>query len=770
MEYFGTSEGQKDMGRKYWLKNRRWALLIPAISTAVATIAMPSSSFAKEGADLPSKAQGSCNPDQGQAFPRQIEKDPDGFQSGSPEGFQSLQGVYRPFGDECSESRDLERISCNGDDPSCVEDHGTYVRDKFYFATPVKGENNEKHSIRLISDGTLDIILTRDTENSLRFNFDIPGAASPGHVLIDGPECLGQDDCFVVRNIPDDKVDSFGIENGAYASTPQLGPVENDEDWGNVFVNAPASFRKALQCYDVRTLDENAVHAAARGRGLCRADSGWLLLPGGKDKTFKLEVTPTGHRIGVPYGMTFQSRNTSWGGEVTEILESEKEINDNRSNSVGWKTGINLIIFNTEVHNNKTTTQKKQDLTTKSTTNTKSEEKEADFAVVLDRFNLKFTTNFKVKVANIAKVFDENIDEAASNPVIRERIDRSYKAFIEQSGTHVPYATTFGKRAFQSLALTKEAIQNLAEDGVSVSRGASAGLSMPVPELGGTVGANFGVDSGNAQDHAIRIKSELGRSYSTFTCFGGSSCHGKIQGAEALPIFLDLMPVSELLGPPFFHFSGPHQFVGADRDLFEGVTMDDMLALRDDLRKYIARKAFLTDKADIPSDVVANQYVQVSRIRQVRCFVEEIVPNPDGRLGGDVVRRPYDGAPGDCKVTDIKYYDTTLPSTDGGPVFRSVSAGKAIVFERPHQEDNGIVGLGFNGTLDVKPTVLCKSGGGEKNLTGPAWGSLTTKNVEGTTKFKFGFWKGFGTTQCRIMAEFEGQLDIGGAAQILDAD
>ena len=714
-----------------------------------------------------SDAQGSCRQDQGSVLPPASISIGGDFTLSDFDAFKFLNGVYRPLGDECYVGADLEKFACESGGLDCIQDHGTYARDEFYYAQPIHDSRTRAvNSIRLISDGSLDIVLKRDNSIPLRFTFDVKGSNKKGEVLLDGPACLGQANCFEVRNVPA----GMGLRNRAYKRTNPLKPKRNDQDWGSTFKSGPKNFLKALHCYDVRTLNEDRVHAASRnGGGLCQSN-GWFVLPGGGDRTFSLEPSASGENVAVPYGLRFAPRNEQWGGERTVMMETEKEINDNRSKSLGSKTGVNLIFVNAEVHRNEATTNKRQSVSKDDVTHSKFEQKEADFAVVLDRYNLQLTDQFKISVQSIAKVFMSAIDEAAKgNAKARLRINKQYESFVIQYGTHVPYATTFGKRAVQFSTYSKEAVQSLAEEGVSVSTGASAGVSMPVPELGASASANFGFDNGEAKDHAKRLAKTLGKQFKHYECFGGSSCNGQISGSDVEPIFLDLMPTSELLGPPFFLFSHPRVVSAKEKALFKDITQQDMLDLREDFRKYLAREAFFTDPKDMPTNIIANEYVRISRPQVTTCNIITYV-------AGKEVSTTYDGGLQNCRVSELEAWDSTnlIWSDKINP--RPISATRAVVIPRPgfsnRKPQYRNVNFSLRGKIAVKPTALC--GNGVNDLESVVSGTWVVNVRDGkyVDKFKIGVIlpRPDPSKSCHIEVWFDGMVDVGGAALVLDAD
>ena len=455
-------------------------------------------------------------------------------------------------------------------------------------------------------------------------------------------------------------------------------------------------------------------------------------------------------------------RNQGWGQKRTKMMESAKDVNDNRSKTLGWKTGVNLIIVNAEVHHNQTSTSRRQRLYEGEVTYSEFRNVQAEFALVLDRQNLTLTDEFKRSVRSLIDTQD-------------------FEDFVATWGTHVPYATTFGKRSLQRSTYTKEHIQTLAEDGVSASTGGSAGISIPIPELGGSASTSFGLDNGTAEDHAKRLVSVLGKDFEMYKCIGGSTCNGIASGNEVEPVFLDLMPTSELLGPPFFLFSYPAKRDKTERDLFKGVTQDQMIEIRGNLRNYIAQVAFDTDAGSkLRSDPVS-EYLRVGRVAKVAnaCTVVTYT-----RGASQPTRTAYDGGDANCKISNlsIQYED----NRGNKSAWQPVNAIRSVVVPRPQFPSNRKAqyrnaNFALKGDISVKPTALC-GGTGANDVAGVAWGSWSVNVRSGTYNVRSGTYNVRSGTykdqpkvaarinECIIEVLFEEQVDVGNAALMLDAD
>lgn len=149
-------------------------------------------------------------------------------------------------------------------------------------------------------------------------------------------------------------------------------------------------------------------------------------------------------------------------------------------------------------------------------------------------------------------VFEQKFLSALST--LRDGIeDREWRDFLEQFGTHYAYALTCGGRGFQRAAMEASSVARLLDQRVNINDAVSMGAK------GSIEGVDFdlGLDFSETEERELRSKvsNALDRENSLTTCFGSVKCvsdDAQVVENDDIPVYVDLRPVWELLGPPFF--------------------------------------------------------------------------------------------------------------------------------------------------------------------------------------------------------------------------
>jgi hypothetical protein len=97
-------------------------------------------------------------------------------------------------------------------------------------------------------------------------------------------------------------------------------------------------------------------------------------------------------------------------------------------------------------------------------------------------------------------------------------------------------------------------MSQMIDQGVNYSQAWEANAKISVMGSGGSIGG--GSNSESDKEMQSKFANIMQSSQETYVCSGGASCDGgKPSGEPNVPIFLDLRPISELLGPPFYQDS-----------------------------------------------------------------------------------------------------------------------------------------------------------------------------------------------------------------------
>jgi MAC/Perforin domain len=359
--------------------------------------------------------------------------------------------------------------------------------------------------------------------------------------------------CFVFRQIAPDLSASFGglVREGdrwfdwTNSKTPQ--PPQDQQSYGNIFVSLANNFQFVRKCYDMVRIDLQDLQNVQ-----CTSPIFADLDPNSRNYQ-KLQIGEKD--VGVPWGWYYIPNNRGYGETKSRSLDTATDIGKAMSLSVGVNASVSL--FGAEASSKVNVGVKARlDQSRENKTSTLTRDYMwTDYAFVLNR-----------TFATLSSAFDADIRSLA--------IDKDYDGFIDQWGTHYPYAVTFGNRSHHSLTSKEEQTASMSEQGLNVDVGMQVGYKM----MGQGGSAGFDVKTNLEQNN--KIKNIVGESNDVIICYGGSGCDGgHVSGSSVIPVQLDLRPISELLGPPFF--TSPE-----DQDIFTRV--------RDELGQAIALRSFLS--------------------------------------------------------------------------------------------------------------------------------------------------------------------------------
>ncbi|HLJ86034.1 MAG TPA: MAC/perforin domain-containing protein [Candidatus Angelobacter sp.] len=355
--------------------------------------------------------------------------------------------------------------------------------------------------------------------------------------------------CFVLTQIAPRLSDSFGGlvslgDRWFNLQEDQTQPPKDQQTYGNMFTPLSQNFLFVRKCYDFATIDFKNLQDAHCIEPIFED------LDGNSKRYRKVQIDKD---VAIPYGWNFVSANEGHGENASHTLDTAREISNSLNTSVGVNASVSLFGVNAESHVKVGIKQKLDESRAQKTSESSYDYMWTDYALVLNRSNVRLSKAFKDSISSLA-------------------VDGDYQAFMKQWGTHYTYATTFGVRSHRTIKMTEEQVATVNESGFNVDAGLKVGYSA----MG--MGASVGVDVGVAEDQNKKIKDIVGATAETLVCYGGSGCDGgHVQGTSVIPVQLDLRPISELLGPPFY-------YLPVDKDIYTRV--------RDELAAAIAARAF----------------------------------------------------------------------------------------------------------------------------------------------------------------------------------
>jgi MAC/Perforin domain len=162
------------------------------------------------------------------------------------------------------------------------------------------------------------------------------------------------------------------------------------------------------------------------------------------------------------------------------------------------------------------------------------------FGVAVNKVNLQLNAEFQRAVAYLlTKLSAGTLD------------DKVLTDFLDVWGTHYAYAITFGSQGSTTSSISEQQMSQMIDQGVNYSQAWDASLKIKVMGSGGSISG--GSSSEGNKENQNKFANIMKNSVETSTCTGGASCDGGTPAGEPnVPIFLDLRPVSELFGPPFY--------------------------------------------------------------------------------------------------------------------------------------------------------------------------------------------------------------------------
>lgn len=379
--------------------------------------------------------------------------------------------------------------------------------------------------------------------------------------------------CIVFTQMRPELTQSFGgsVQVGDRwidsRESPTPPPPSDQQTYGNIFVTLAQNFAFVLKCYDMTKIDLQNLQAADCDMPI------FSDLSSGSQNYQK--VTVGDHSYALPWGWAYAAANITQGESKTRSLDTASENQTSINTSVGVNASVSLFGATAKSHLTVGVKNRLDQSRESKTSNSSYDHMWTDYAFILNR-----------TFAKLSDVFQEDVKSLA--------VDGEYDKFIDHWGTHYVYATTFGERSHSTLAMKEDQTAKATELGIDIDAGVQVGYK--VMGQGGQVG----VDIKAGVDQLNRIKSELGTVDQSTVCYGGGAgCGGQgghLQGTALIPVQLDMRPISELLGPPFYFFP-------SDQDIYTRV--------HDELAQAIAQKVFLNEQDSLQLGASGTKYIVI---------------------------------------------------------------------------------------------------------------------------------------------------------------
>lgn len=431
-----------------------------------------------------------------------------------------ITGEWRPWSDADADPQQIS-AECTTDPRGCDTPIGSYVSDLFLRVE--LDEATGEFTMTSSGDLTADLAPTSSDLTEFKVTFAEAGSAV---ILVNGPNCVGEDECFEVT----ETTVAGKLPNGSYVPVVAKEPDDTlTMSINDRFGSLPANMDLASHCYDITKM---ALDGLAHGQG-CRQHV-FKLFKNMDPNDYAPTSNSSGVTIGVPYGWKYLPIEQIFGENSVRILESASDIIDAHQRTIGVNVSIGLGPVTFGVSHNETRKSRIENMRERNLTFSEYHYIKTGFALVLDKANAQLDEGFYRKVVGMS-----------------QQEDPDFSTLIGAYGTHFSYATTMGERGSLTSTITKENVAKLHEEGVDITTAVTVGVSVPAGPT--SASANFGVTTGTSDAHQEKMRSVLGDDFGSYKCEGGTTCDGqRSSGGEVVPVLLDLRPMSDLLAPPFF--------------------------------------------------------------------------------------------------------------------------------------------------------------------------------------------------------------------------
>jgi hypothetical protein len=378
------------------------------------------------------------------------------------------------------------------------------------------------------------------------------------------PACEGVSPCFVLSHatagltVPTGNGDlpALYVPVGRY--DPRQDP-KLDQTFGNMFSPLSANFAYILKCWHMARMDDSNYQVPGCGKDV-------FSMPSPDSYGYSKVGFNNWHNGAVPFGWTYVSTQFQNGEDRGRTWETGQDLAAADKLKVGVSASVNVFGVTASTHVSVGTQSKVENMYNSKLTYSKAEYLITQFAFVLNKYYAALDPDLKARIQRIRDLPDA--DRASE-----------YERFVTDYGTHYANAITFGAKGERQLRMSQSQVMAMNESQTDVSVGITAGY----------MGNGGGVDVDTSKQNMQKITNGTSSEDRNWFCYSGGTCNEGIpSGDSALPVQLDLRPISELLAPPFF--------------------ADDVVitTLRDGVNREVARQAFVKrDGLQLPSAVFA---------------------------------------------------------------------------------------------------------------------------------------------------------------------
>lgn len=469
-----------------------------------------------------------------------------GIDSSELRGYLNREGpsfifYYEPQGHWVMDGTESD-VPKQADLPDCDQyHHAIYDAPRYFLTTREKksnklyiiSDNAEKNPLCLSPDQSKQFVFTAD-DIILKFNFELNFEKEDRLEIVS--------ESFSVESkpgkpLPDEFRPVPDHEAKCYRPSVLEEDTGNEQKFGDIFAHNPNNFDKSRLGWNEIWMKDPFDSSTTGAENMI-----FGLPPGGSKRYVKT------NNMAIPYGFKFLptpfSEGTMHSTLVANGSDLRKAATKTTSIKGNVKGGCAFVSATVSFHYNSELSKTEGEMYDKEVMHSQHTYFVSVHTIVLDKANVRLSeehgpgrlTGFLPEIREYAKGH------------------KSGAEIFSTYGTHYAHAICYGARGRARQTYTKEAMSNLLQECKKIGWGVEAKVSAKIAGFKGGIGGGYSQE--DATEDSSKISKTQNSEDSDYSCIGGSACNssGHVEGVDqhAVPVLLDLKPITELLAPPFF--------------------------------------------------------------------------------------------------------------------------------------------------------------------------------------------------------------------------
>jgi hypothetical protein len=550
-----------------------------------------------------------------------------------PEGYWVMDGT------ETEDPQQADLLDCD------QNHHAVYDSPRYFLTTREKAtnklyiisDNGDKTPLCLAPDQSQQFVFTTD-DLMLTFRFELKKLSPAGKSTQEAVRESFSIESKPGKALPDEFRPVAPYDSVCIRPTVLQEDTGLDQQFGSIFAKTPYNLTASKMGWNEKSMKDPFDSSSDTG-----AHNEIFALPPNSSKCYVKT-----NDLAVPFGFKFRlttfaegsmhSTLIANGSDLRTAATTSKSIKGNVKGGCAFVSGSVSFNYNSELGNTEENMYDKEVMHSQHTFFVTTH------TMVLDKPNVRFNGKGELKG------FWPDILDYAKNKKRGEEIFSSY-------GTHYAHAICFGARGRARQDYTKDTMSTLLESCKKIGWGIEAKISGKIGGFKGGIGGGYSQQDAN--DDSNKISATQNSEESEYSCIGSSSCDksGEAHAVDqtAVPVLLDLRPITELLAPPFF-------------DTYE-MTVTARQKLIGDLKIYLAGKE--------PSKVDVFHFLSLSFLRPWGYYQDSPTDPRPGRLrkmpGGlfdcdPSISVKVTGSSSSGKETLLQFQNFSFPQESSPPI------------------------------------------------------------------------------------------------------